>query len=185
MDFLVDVILFALSLCADCFAVAICSSLTLRKVTVASVSGTAFAFAVIQTALLLAGYFLGDLVVGYIEKISHLIGFLLLLYIGGSMAYKGIRGHTEHADLNGWKNVILGGVATSLDALAAGVSLSMDTESSAVILWQGLAVFLFTALLVALGIVFGKRLGEKVGRGAQIAGGFVLIGIGVWILLGL
>ncbi len=185
MDFLVDVLLFAISLCADCFAVAICSSISLKKTNAGSVAGTAFCFAVIQSGFLLLGYFLGDLVVGYVEKVSHIIGFLLLLYIGGSMAIKGIGGHSEHTDLNGWKNVILGGIATSLDAGAAGISLSMDTESATLIWWQALAVFIITALSVVVGILGGKRLGEKVGRGAQIGGGVVLIGIGVWILLGL
>lgn len=175
-------IIMAISLCADCFAVSLCSSVTIRKISWRAVLRVAFAFAVIQTGLLLVGWLFGNLFVGLISKISHIIGFLLLLYVGGSMLIEGIRNKQEIKDLNGLKNVVLGGVATSIDALAVGVAQSMAGQP-----WIGfapllIAVFVVTALSVVAGIWGGKTLGAKFGRWAEIVGGLVLIGIGVSLL---
>ena len=157
--------------------------MTLKSLRWRPVLGVALAFAVIQAGLLLAGWFFGYLLVGLVEKLSHVIAFLLLLYVGGTMLAEGIRGEEEVRDLNGWRNVLLGGVATSIDALAVGASMSMDAVS-----WDGfvpllLAVFVITALSVVTGICCGRAVGARFGRWAEIAGGLVLIGIGVSILL--
>ena len=157
--------------------------MTLKSLRWRPVLGVALAFAVIQAGLLLAGWFFGYLLVGLVEKLSHVIAFLLLLYVGGTMLAEGIRGEEEVRDLNGWRNVLLGGVATSIDALAVGASMSMDAVS-----WNGfvpllLAVFVVTALSVVTGICCGRAVGARFGRWAEIAGGLVLIGIGVSILL--
>lgn len=142
----------------------------------------AVAFAIIQSGLLLAGWLFGNLFVGLIERISHILGFLLLLYVGGSMFIEGIRNKQEIRDLNGLKNVIIGGVATSIDALAVGVAQSMSGQT-----WPGFApllvsVFIVTAISVICGIRGGKALGSRFGRWAEIIGGLVLIGIGVSLL---
>ena len=173
----------AISLCADCFAVSVCSSVTLKKIQWKSVLKVALAFAVIQTGPLLAGWAFGNLFVGLISKISHIIGFLLLLYVGGSMLIEGIRGDEQAKDLNGWKNIILGGVATSIDALAVGVAQSMAGQSRSGFLPLLIAVFIVTALTVIVGIWGGCAIGKKTGRWAEIVGGIVLIAIGVSILL--
>lgn len=179
----VSALIFALSLCADCFAVSLCSSVTLKSVRWKEVLRVALAFAVIQTGLLLAGWAFGSFLAGLLTKIAHVIGFLLLLYVGGSMFIDGIRGEDEVKDLNGLKNVIIGGVATSIDALAVGVSLSMDSKPWNEVMPMALAVFAVTALSVVAGIFGGKTIGSKAGRWAEIAGGLVLVGIGVSILL--
>ena len=180
---IVSALIFALSLCADCFAVSLCSSVTLKTVRWKEVLRVALAFAVIQTGLLLAGWAFGSFLAGLLTKVAHVIGFLLLLYVGGSMFIEGIRGEDEVKDLNGLKNVIIGGVATSIDALAVGVSLSMDSKSWNEVMPMALAVFAVTALSVVAGIFGGKTIGSKAGRWAEIAGGLVLVGIGVSILL--
>ena len=180
---IVSALIFALSLCADCFAVSLCSSVTLKTVSWKDVLRVALAFAVIQTGLLLAGWAFGSFLAGLLTKIAHVIGFLLLLYVGGSMFIEGIRGEDEVKDLNGLKNVIIGGVATSIDALAVGVSLSMDSKPWNEVMPMALAVFAVTALSVVAGIFGGKTIGSKAGRWAEIAGGLVLVGIGVSILL--
>lgn len=180
---IIESILLAASLCADCLAVSLCSGVTLRSVRWREVLGVAFAFAVIQAGLLLAGWAFGYLFVGLVEKASHIIAFLLLLYVGGSMLIEGIRGEEEVRDLNGWRNVLLGGVATSIDALAVGVSQSLAGTD-----WNGFlpllaAVFAITALSVVIGLRAGRAIGSRFGRWAEILGGLVLIGIGVSILL--
>jgi putative Mn2+ efflux pump MntP len=177
-----EAILMAVSLCADCFAVTLCSSTTLKRIRWSNVALIAIVFAIIQTGLLTAGWLFGSLLASFVIKASHVIGFLLLLYVGGSMLFEGIRGKDEARDLNGLWHIILGGVATSIDALAVGTSMSIEGQP-----WSGfvpltVSVFAVTALSAILGICGGKVLGTKIGRWAEILGGLVLIGIGVSFL---
>ena len=182
---LIAALIFAASLCADCFAVSACSSVTLKSVTGRRILLVAIVFAIVQTAFLAGGWFFGDLFVGYIHKVARIIGFLLLLYVGGSMVLEAVRKKEgEPHDLNGLKNIFIGAVATSIDALAVGISLSMDGESAGDVAMKSAAVFLVTFLSVVLGIRGGVLAGRKFGRPAELVGGLVLIGIGVGILLG-
>ncbi len=176
-------ILLAASLCADCLAVSLCSGVTLRSVRWREILGVALAFAVIQAGLLLVGWAFGYLFVGMVEKISHVIAFLLLLYVGGSMLIEGIKGEAEVRDLSSWRNIILGGLATSIDALAVGVAQSMDGAD-----WPGflpllVSVFAITALSVVVGLRGGRAIGARFGRWAEIVGGLVLIAIGISVLV--
>ena len=180
---ILEAILLAVSLCADCLAVSLCSGVTLDNVRWRPVLGVALAFAVIQAGLLLAGWAFGHLFVGLVEKISHVLAFLLLLYIGGSMLLEGIRGAEEIRDLSSWRNILIGGVATSIDALALGAAQSLEGVT-----WNGflpllVAVFAVTALTVTVGLRGGSAIGARFGRWAEIAGGLVLIGIGVSVLI--
>ena len=171
----------AVSLCADCFAVSLCSGVTMNDVTRRRVSLVALVFGLVQAAFLLAGYFFGDLFVGYVEKSAHWIGFLLLLYVGGSMILEAIRGKEEARDLNGVRNILVASVATSIDALAVGISLSMDMEPVRSALLK--AVLTVTVISVVAGILGGRKIGARFGRGAEAVGGIVLILIGLNILL--
>lgn len=179
---ILQAILVAASLCADCFAVSLCSGVTLRELRWRRVFGVALAFAIIQAGLLAIGWAFGYLFVGMVEKVSHVIAFLLLLYVGGSMLVEGIRGKEEVRNLDGWRNVLVGGVATSIDALAVGVAQSMEDVSFSGFLPLLLSVFVITALSVVLGLRGGSAIGSRFGRWAEIVGGVVLIGIGVGIL---
>ena len=183
---ILETLLLALSLCADCFAVSLCSSVTLKKAGWRDVLLTALAFAVIQSALLLAGCLLGDLFYGLVETVSGIIGFVLLAYVGGSMLVEGIRGCGEGKNLDGWKNILLGGVATSIDAAAVGVSQSMSGSGLSGTLLLLAAVFACTLVSVVAGISAGRAIGSirgrNVGRIAELAGGLVLVGIGFSIL---
>jgi putative Mn2+ efflux pump MntP len=176
-------ILLAASLCADCLAVSLCSGVTLRSVRWREILGVALAFAVIQAGLLLAGWAFGYLFVGMVEKISHIIAFLLLLYVGGSMLIEGIKGEAEVRDLSSWRNIIISGVATSIDALALGVAQSMDGADWPAFLPLLVAVFVITALSVVIGLRGGRAIGARFGRWAEIVGGVVLIAIGVSVLV--
>ena len=178
-----EAILVAVSLCADCFAVSLCSGVTLRDVSWKRVLGVALAFAVIQAGLLAVGWAFGYLFVGLVEKVSHVIAFLLLLYVGGSMLIEGIRGKEEARNLDGWRNVLVGGLATSIDALAVGVAQSMEDVSFSGFLPLLMSVFAVTALSVVAGLKGGSAIGVRFGRWAEIVGGLVLIGIGVHILI--
>lgn len=175
----------AVSLCADCFAVSLCSGVTMKDVSRKKVLLVALVFGVVQAAFLLAGFFFGDLFVGYVEKFAHWIGFLLLLYVGGSMILEAIKGEEEARDLNGIRNILVASVATSIDALAVGISLSMDMEPVRSALLKAVAVLIVTIISVVAGILGGRKIGTRFGRGAETVGGIVLILIGLNILLGI
>ena len=185
-----EAVLIAVSLCADCFACTLCSGVTIRGLSWKTVGGIALAFAVIQSGLLLSGWAFGNVFVGLIERISHWIGFLLLLYVGGGMLLEGVRALLGRCDaeslrLDGLRNVVLSGVATSIDALAVGVSESMveTTRAFSSICPLFLSVFAVTALSVVAGLLGGKVLGRHLGHWAEVLGGLVLIGIGVSFLI--
>jgi len=180
---ILESILTAVSLCADCFAVALCSSVTLKKIDWKDAGRVAVAFALIQTALLLIGWLFGNLFAGMVHTVSHIIGCILLLYVGGSMLLEGIRGGSEERNLNGLKNIIIGGIATSIDALAIGVAQSMGEGSGrGAIVPLAVSVAAVTLISVIAGILGGKTIGQKCGRVAEIAGGLVLAGIGISFL---
>jgi len=191
MNVVISAILLGISLCADCFAVALCSSFTVTREEVRKKVWTiAAVFAVIQTGLFLAGWGVGTFAteliteyVGHFEKVAHVIGFLLLLYVGGAMFLDGVRSKSEHLNLGGIKSIILGGIATSIDATVVGLSLSMD-EAPWTEIWPiAVSIFVFTALSVLVGMLSGSFVGRKLGHSARIVGGLVLIGLGVHILL--
>ena len=191
MSVWVSAILVGISLCADCFAVSLCSSfLVPREEMKRKVWTVAALFAVIQTGLLLGGWALGtfatELISGYVghfERVAHVIGFLLLLYVGGAMFLDGVRSKSEHLNLDGFRSIILGGVATSIDAAAVGLSMAMDGAKWTDIAPLALSVLVFTALSVIVGMFSGSFVGRKLGYSARIIGGLILIGLGVNILL--
>ena len=178
-------LLLAVSLCADCFAVSLCSGVTMQGTRRRQVLLIALVFGVVQAGLLLLGYLFGDLFVGYVERFAHWIGFLLLLYVGGSMILEAVRGKEEARDLNGLRNIIVASIATSIDALAVGISLSMEQDTLSSALLKCAAVFVVTVISVVTGILGGRRIGTRFGRSAELAGGCVLILIGLNILLGI
>ena len=191
MNVWISAILLGISLCADCFAVSLCSSFLLpREEMKKKVWTVAAVFAVIQTGLFLGGWALGTFAteliseyVGHFEKVAHIIGFLLLLYVGGEMFIDGVRGKSDHLNLDGFKSMIVGGVATSIDAAVVGLSMSMDEAKWTDIAPVALSILVFTALSVIVGMFSGGFVGRKLGHSARIVGGLVLIGLGVNILL--
>ncbi len=181
---MLESLLLATSLCADCFAVSTCSSVTLKGISWRKILPIAFVFGAVQTALMALGWLFGDIFVGHIHKIASFIGFLLLLYVGGSMIWEAVKNEDEVRDLNGLKNVIIGAVATSIDAFAVGISLSMGFVPFGKMMMNLAAVFAVTMLSVIGGMFGGQKIGQKFGRPAEIIGGCVLILIGLNILLG-
>ena len=191
MSIWISAILVGISLCADCFAVSLCSSfLVSREELKKKVWTVAAVFAVIQTGLFIGGWALGTFAteliseyVGHFEKVAHVIGFLLLLYVGGAMFLDGVRSKSDHLNLDGFKSIIIGGVATSIDAAVVGLSMAMDEAKWTDIAPVALSVLVFTALSVVVGMFSGSFVGRKLGHSARIIGGLVLIGLGINILL--
>lgn len=188
---ILSAILLGMSLCADCFAVTLCSSfLVSREELKKKVLTVVLVFVFIHTGFLLGGWALGtfatDLIAGHVahfERIAHIIGFLLLLYVGLEMFLDGVRSKSEHLNLDGIGGIILGSVATSIDAVAVGISMALNGIG-----WNGmvpvsLSLIVFTVLSVVVGMLSGSFLGRKFGYSARIIGGLVLIALGIRILL--
>ena len=176
-------LVFALALCADCFAVSVCSSVTLKRVEIKNVTAIALTFALVQAGLLMAGWFAGELCAGLLGRMATLVAFALLMYVGMEMIVSSLRPSCDIRDLNGMHHIFLGALATSMDALAAGASMSLAGEGLSSMLGRFIAVLVITALSVLLGIVCGHRIGHRFGKWVEAVGGTILILIGVRILL--
>lgn len=178
-----EIILMALGLSADSLAVSLCSSVTLRKVDWKSVATVASAFAFIQAGLLFGGWGFGELLQGIVGKAARLLSFLLLLYVAASMLYEGIVWKGEVRNLDSFRNIVIGGIATSIDAAVAGAAETIDGMTLDGLVPLMAAVFIITAVSVVAGILSGAGMGRRYGRAAEVAGGIVLLSIAFWNLL--
>ncbi|MBR1501614.1 MAG: manganese efflux pump [Bacteroidales bacterium] len=182
-------ILVGLSLCADCFAVSLCTGMTGKKQNLMPVALT---FAIIQTGFLVAGWGVGFAASTLVaEKVlrfefyARLLGFLLLLYVGGMMLADGLRKKEDRFSVDAFAGILMGAVATSIDAFSVGFSLALNTPDPGLrsILPLAESTFAFTLLSVLVGLPFGHLIGRIYGHIARVVGGLILIGIGVNILL--
>jgi len=181
-----DIFLIGIGLAMDAFAVSVCKGLCMKKINYRQTAVIALFFGGFQAAMPLAGFYLGTFFKDYIVSIDHWIAFLLLCYIGGKMLYDTLTEGEEEivCPVNGrldFKELSLMAVATSIDALAVGITFSFykDTNIFVDVSLIGVTTFVICALGVAIGYKFGTRFKKK----AEIAGGVILIIIGVKILL--
>ena len=179
-----ELLLLAVALSMDAFAVSICKGLSMKKATIKSQFIVGGWFGGFQALMPLAGFFLGTLFAGAIEAVDHWVAFVLLAIIGVNMLkeafHKGCDCEEGDADLS-VKTMFLMAVATSIDAMAVGLSLAMAGEVNIfrAVLLIGITTFAFSAVGVKIGNVFGSRFEKK----AQFLGGVILIGLGLKILL--
>lgn len=180
MDF-VETALLAVGLSMDAFAVSVCKGLAMKHADLKGMLTCGIWFGGFQALMPLAGFLLGGIFADSIEMIDHYVAFFLLLLIGVNMIREAYSEESDADDDLGIKTMFWMAVATSIDALAVGVSLAMAQEVKIVptMCLIGLTTFCFSAGGVKIGSVFGSRW-EK---GAQITGGVILIVLGVRILL--
>ncbi len=173
----------ALALAMDAFAVAIVAGLTLSPMTKRHVFRLSFHFGLFQALMPLIGWTAGTAVYRYIADFDHWVAFGLLSFVGGRMILSSLHGDEEaragRDPTSGWDLVILS-VATSIDALAIGLSLAMIGSR---ILFPALVIGVVAGVITVLGMVLGRKIGTLWGRRVEAAGGVVLIAIGIRILL--
>ena len=173
----------AVGLAMDAFAVAVAASVTLGQVSWRQVFRFAFHFGLFQAVMPLIGWVAGRSVYGTIAAWDHWAAFGLLAFIGGKAIITALRTSPHEAPrgdpTRGWTLVMLS-VATSIDALAVGLSLGVLQLA---IWYPALIIGVVTATLTAVGMHIGSRLGARFGRWTEIVGGMVLIGIGTKILI--
>jgi putative Mn2+ efflux pump MntP len=182
---LVTLLIIAIGVSADAFAVAVAKGLHLRRLTVRDVGGLAAGFGLFQALMPLAGWLLGRSFADYITEIDHWIAFGLLLLIGAKMIHEALSSHDDDDDAEdfdgiGVRELLVLSVATSIDALAVGISFAFLEVS---ILPAVALIGVITAVVTVIGVAIGRRAGGRFGRPAEIAGGVILILIGTRILL--
>ena len=179
-----ELLLLAVGLSMDAFAVSICKGLSMKKATVKAGITCGAWFGGFQALMPLVGFFLGTLFAGAIEAFDHWVAFILLGLIGINMLKEAFSKECDcqkqDADLSP-KTMFIMAIATSIDAMAVGISLAMagNVNIFTAVLLIGVITFFFSAAGVKIGNVFGSRFEKK----AQIAGGVILIGLGLKILL--
>lgn len=179
---MIQILLIALSLAMDAFAVSVSTGIAVPGFGPRQAARIGAWCGFFQFAMPLIGWFLGSSVKTYIEFIDHWIAFGLLTLIGGSMIRQALAGGEEEAvsDLS-VRRLFLLALATSIDALAVGVTLAFDNSVN--ILLSAAVIGVVAFLMAMLGGLLGRRLGQLFQKRATLLGGTVLIGIGVKILL--
>ena len=184
---ILEIFMLAVGLSMDAFAVSICKGLCMKKATLKAQATCGVWFGGFQGLMPLIGFFLGTLFAEAIQAFDHWVAFVLLAIIGANMLKEAFSKETEEAcDVNGEvdmsvKTMFLMAVATSIDALAVGISLAMagDVNIWLAVAMIGATTFILSAVGVKVGNVFGSRYEKK----AQFCGGAILILLGLKILL--
>lgn len=183
-----ELLLLGLGLSMDAFAVSICKGLAMKKATVRASLTCGLWFGGFQALMPLLGYWLGSFFAEAIQTVDHWVAFGLLGIIGVNMLKEALEEEEEgpscpvdgKVDLS-VKTMFLLAVATSIDALAVGISLAM---AGSVNIWTAVALIgLFTFGMSAAGVQIGNVFGSRFERKAQAAGGLILILLGIKILL--
>jgi len=180
---LLSVLLIAVSLSIDCLAVAIAGSISMPSLHRLQVLRVSLSFGIFQAGMLVLGWLAGQTMVDLVEAYDHWVAFGLLFLVGARMLQKSFstkKDDSKRIDITKGLALLILSVATSIDALAVGLSLAViESGVSIAAPATGIIAFVFTAT----GSYSGKRLGNIIGQRAEVLGGIVLIGIGIRILL--
>ena len=177
-------LLLAVGLSMDAFAVSVCKGLSMKKAGIKAGLTCGIWFGGFQALMPLAGFFLGKTFASAIEAVDHWIAFALLTVIGINMLKEAMHGCDEckehDADLSPRKMFPMA-IATSIDALAVGISLAMAGDVN---IWLAVGLIgVITCVLSAVGVKLGNVFGSRFEKPAQVTGGAILILLGVKILL--
>jgi UPF0059 membrane protein EUBSIR_01239 len=178
---LVELFLIAVGLSMDAFAVSVCKGLATGKLSVKNAVIVGLWFGGFQALMPLIGYFLGANFKDYITFIDHWIAFILLAIIGGNMIKESLSSDEEETDASmDFKTMFLMAVATSIDALAVGITFAfLNVNIVYAVSFIGVTTFVISVFGVLAGHIFGVKYKSK----AEFAGGVILIIIGLKILL--
>jgi putative Mn2+ efflux pump MntP len=174
----------ALALALDAFAVALTVGFKLRNVDLRQTFRLAFHFGLFQALMNVLGWAGGLAFRRMIESVDHWLAFLLLFLVGGNMILGGFKPHDDTVavrDPTRGGTLVMLSIATSIDALAVGLSFSVLKIA---ILWPAVIIGIVAGVMTTIGIRFGRTVGDftRLGAEAEIVGGVVLLGIGVNIL---
>ncbi len=170
-----------IGLAMDAFAVSICKGLSMSKINWKKAVIIATYFGFFQAFMPVIGYFLGTTFQSLVDRIDHWIAFILLAIIGGNMIYESFDDENEKRNDNvDFKTMIFLAIATSIDALAVGVTFAFFKVN---VVLSVLFIGIITFLISLLGVKLGNKFGDKFQNKAELLGGVILILIGLKILL--
>ena len=172
----------AVGLAMDAFAVSIASGLTMEKLKIRYALKIALFFGVFQAVMPIIGFTAGLSIREFMTSFDHWIAFGLLTFIGSKMIYESVfmDGNDKKMDPNNIGMLLILSVATSIDALAVGISLSLLKVN---IFMPAFIIGVVTFILSYLGVFIGRRVGHLFEKRIEVIGGLVLIGIGTKILI--
>ncbi|MGB8455865.1 MAG: manganese efflux pump MntP family protein [Anaerocolumna sp.] len=183
---LFELLILAIGLSMDAFAVAVCKGLSFRKITVKHLLTVGLYFGIFQAGMPLIGYFLGIQFSDKITSIDHWIAFVLLGVIGIHMIREALSKDEEACcgdekdALLSFKNMVILAIATSIDALAVGITFAfLKVDIIPAVSFIGLVTFTLSVIGVLIGNIFGARFKSK----AELTGGIILVCLGIKILL--
>ena len=176
-----ELIILAVGLSMDAFAVSICKGLSVRKLEIKHMALAGIWFGGFQALMPLIGYLLGSTFASYVQKFDHWIALILLAFIGLSMIKEAFgEDEEEVGDSFGAKTMFLMAVATSIDALAVGVTFAfLNVNVIFAVFTIGITTFIFSAAGIKIGNVFGLRFKSK----AELAGGAIMLLLGLKIFV--
>ena len=180
-----EMVLLGVSLSMDAFAVSIVHGLRMRKINFRHASIIALFFGGSQAIMPMIGWLLGSQFEKYIERFDHWAAFILLAFIGGKMIWEVLRGGEKEEKVEDGSRLDLGrlfvmAIATSIDALAVGISIALLRANIAL---AAPTIGVTTFLISFGGVLVGHRFGSKYKEKAELAGGIMLVLIGLKILL--
>ena len=179
---ILELIFIAVALAMDAFAVSISKGLSVQRVQLSHIMSAGIWFGAFQAIMPLIGYFLGSTFASVVAHIDHWIAFSLLSIIGYNMIREACSNSCEKVEADfSFKTMLLMAIATSIDALAIGITFALlpDVNIFAAVSFIGVITFLFSAVGVRLGSIVGCKYKSK----AEFAGGAILIILGAKILL--
>ena len=182
---LAEAMLLGVALAMDAMAVTLSNSLCEPHMPFSKKIAMPIAFAIFQVAMPIAGFFGGTLIAGLIDAYAGIVSLAILAFVGGKMVWEAVRElrepeTCETASLT-FATIFFEAIATSIDAFVVGVSFAATGKN--IVLYSG-AIGVMTFLCCGFVLVLGRCLGERFGARAQVAGGIVLILIGLKAFLG-
>lgn len=177
---ILELFILAVGLSMDAFAVSVCKGLSLGKIKPKHMCIAGAWFGGFQALMPLIGYFVGSFFAEMIEKYDHWVAFVLLAIIGGNMIKESFDKDEKVDSSMDVKSMLLLAIATSIDALAVGVTFAfLQVQIVPTVSFIGVITFIFSAVGVKIGSLFGTKYKSK----AELFGGIVLVLIGIKILL--
>ena len=179
----IELILIGIGLSMDAFAVSVTNGLCCKNIKTGGTIATGVCFGVFQGLMPMIGYFLGVGFSKYITAFDHIIALILLGFIGGQMIWEALKkDNEEHREnLLTVKMLLMQGVATSIDALAVGVSFAALKDVN--IIFAAASICCITFAFSVVGVKIGKKSGDFLNSKAQLIGGIILVGIGLKIFI--
>ncbi|MWN90141.1 hypothetical protein GQ597_05420 [Gilliamella sp. Pra-s65] len=176
------ILLLALAMSTDAFAVAVCRGISLKSMPFLGALKVGILFGIVEAITPLLGWLVGYIALQYVEQWDHWVVFAVMLFLGTNMIYNSFKKPDDCQDdesvssKKSFLMLIFTAISTSIDAFAVGVGLALASVN---IYFAAGMIGIATCIMVTIGLLLGKKMGCLIGKRAEFLGGIVLISIGV------